>query len=362
MAGCRITSIKPDCGYKLFGVEEIKILDYEDFSGVDFYGDNLYDRQLIDKIYKNADFTDVAKSDNSRYNSTTQNGIYSHTLQTFVDDLSASILSNIHLASKRRYVVLFKANNQKYYLFGYDSGATFSHTEQTDDSIGSSVTLTAQSEYLLFEVIPGAWENDSLPFVFIPDFINGAFCSNGFKQAIIASKTSLDGLELDVNSIPVSISGRKQAIALLEGYDNPNPSLYELETTFLPGEMLYGIPTIQFDLTGCPIGYISIDKSTLILEEPSVTGTFTLISSSHWRLVSGPTEFISLDYLSGSAGTYIINATGINLGAGTFIFENQLTKQTASIYIANVSGRPWILQDGTWNMLGFWYNDGIWNY
>lgn len=187
--------------------------------------------------------------------------------------------------------------------------------------------------------------------------------NTGYKQAVIAYKVSKPGGEpLDVNGQLTSVSGRKQAIALLTGRVNPNPALYEVEFYYDKDGTITGNPTITYDVVSCPVGYIRVNPSRLILEEPAVSATFTLESSSSWRLINGPTGFISIDYTSGCAGAYVIKATGVAIGQGYFTFRNDATLQTATVYIANVSGRPWVLETGSWNMLGFWYNDGVWNY
>lgn len=187
--------------------------------------------------------------------------------------------------------------------------------------------------------------------------------NTGYKQAVIAYKVSKPGGEpLDVNGQLTSVSGRKQAIALLQGHFNPSPSLYDVEFYYDKDGAITGNPTITYDVHTCPIGYIRVNLSRLILEEPALSATFTLESSNSWRLISGPTNYVSIDFTAGSAGLYILNATGLQNGGGYFTFRNLATLQTATIYIAYVSGRPWVLEDGTWNMLGFWYNDGIWNY
>lgn len=187
--------------------------------------------------------------------------------------------------------------------------------------------------------------------------------NTGYKQATIAYKVSKpDGEPLDVYGELTRISGRKQAIALLQGYVNPDPSKYEVEFYYDKDGTITGNPTITYDVRSCPVGYIRVNPIRIILEEPVITATFTLESSNTWRLISGPTDYISVDYKQGSAGKYTITARGLILGQGTFIFRNEATLQTAAIVIVYVAGRPWVLEDGTWNMLGFWYNDGIWNY
>lgn len=187
--------------------------------------------------------------------------------------------------------------------------------------------------------------------------------NTGYKQATIAYKVSKPGGEpLDVNGQLTSVSGRKQAIALLQGHINPDTSKYEVEYYYDKDGTITGNPTITYDIQSCPIGYIRVNPVRLILEYPTVSASFVLESSNTWRLIGGPTEHISIDYTAGSAGVYTISVSGISYGGGYFIFRNEATLQTATIYIVFVSGRPWVLEEGTWNMLGFWYNNGIWNY
>lgn len=76
--------------------------------------------------------------------------------------------------------------------------------------------------------------------------------NTGYKKATIAYKTDTEGRALDVNGQLCSVSGRKQAIALRQGYFNPNAALYEVEKYFTTG--LDGQPTESVDLDVCPIG------------------------------------------------------------------------------------------------------------
>jgi len=105
--------------------------------------------------------------------------------------------------------------------------------------------------------------------------------NTGIKQATVAYKVSRpDGIPLDTNGNPVSLSGKRQAIALLENFPNPNPALYEVETYFTAGGSIAGNPTQTFDTDTCPIGITP----------------------------------------------------------------------------------PWVLDTGLWNMSGYWFNTGIWNF
>lgn len=270
--------------------------------------------------------------------------------------------------------------------------------------------------------------------------------NTGYKQATIAYRVSKPGGEpLDVDGNLTRLSGKKQAIAVLVGFDNPDPAKYEIDFYFDKDGAVSGNPTVTRDITACPFGYIRISPEKIQIGDPDITATFTLESSNNWHLLSGPLHAAVLDYTAGAGGKYTITATGRGIGEGYFTFINDLTGQTttifisvvgfiritptriilegenatasfelvssskwhlaggptdkievsdatgdagtytitvkgvavgggyftfvneanqqiATVYIAYVSGRPWVLEDGTWNMLGFWYNDGIWRY
>ena len=79
--------------------------------------------------------------------------------------------------------------------------------------------------------------------------------NTGYKAATIAYKTDTEGRALDVNGQLCSVSGNKQAIALRQGFVNPNTSLYEVEKYFT--DTLDGEPTKTVDLDVCPIGELS---------------------------------------------------------------------------------------------------------
>lgn len=82
--------------------------------------------------------------------------------------------------------------------------------------------------------------------------------NTGYKQATIAYKVSTaDGSPVDINGSLISVSGRRQAIALLTGYTNPDETLYEVEQTFSAGDSISGNSTRNYDTDSCPITVIS---------------------------------------------------------------------------------------------------------
>lgn len=175
MANCRIKNIKPPCSYSVDGIAKIWLLDWDDFKGYRFKNNELYSNCLVTDILRYADFTELSAPDMvAKYNST---GSYVHTLETFVPGLTAETLAELHLGTNRRYVVVFIANNGKYYTFGYEAGATLTYANQTSEGFGSMVTLNAPSEYPLFETTAQAIINNEIPYLFVPDFDNGAYCT-----------------------------------------------------------------------------------------------------------------------------------------------------------------------------------------
>lgn len=176
MGNCRIQNIKPPCGYQVEGIELIQLLDFDDFNGFKFDGDGLYSNCLVTFILRSGDFVELDTPDSANYTSTLQNGIYNHKLETFIGDLSANLEATLHLSTKRRYIVLFRAKNGRFFSFAYESGANVNYTNQTADGIGSLVTVTSSSIYPLFEVSKDAFEQNFQIAEFIPDFEMGAYC------------------------------------------------------------------------------------------------------------------------------------------------------------------------------------------
>lgn len=78
--------------------------------------------------------------------------------------------------------------------------------------------------------------------------------NTGYQQAVMAKKVSYPGnFPLDVDGDLCSDSGKKQAILLLEGEDNPSPGSYEVEGTFKYGDIIEGYDTRVYNPEACPI-------------------------------------------------------------------------------------------------------------
>lgn len=144
------------CGYQPEGIDAIQLLDFEDFEGFTFENDGSYDSCYVTEMRRRGRLAELDTPDGAKYTSTLQNGLYTHTVETFISDLNAAQAASLHLATKRRYVPIFRAKTGKYFAFAEDTGATVRYANQTAEGLGSLVTITAQSVYPLFELDPQA--------------------------------------------------------------------------------------------------------------------------------------------------------------------------------------------------------------
>lgn len=188
--------------------------------------------------------------------------------------------------------------------------------------------------------------------------------NSGYLQASIAySVRQSDGAPLDINGQPVAESGNRQAIALLEGTANPDPSLYDVAFYFPPGAVVSGNPTELYAPEQCPVGSIYAMPGSIFVTLAEPQATITLYSSHAWIVDSYNAEAFTLDTSGGPAGTsVIIVGRGAAQGQGPIIFINTVTGQTAEVYATNVDALAWILDTGIWNDLGVWTPSGIWNF
>lgn len=171
----RITTLKPPCGYNPGGITSVQVLDFDDFIAFGFTNDALYDSCLVTQVQRSGEFADV-QEDVAKYSGPISGKIITHMLETFVGALEAQYIASLHLASRRRYVVIFNGMDDRAYAFGYEAGASVVYNGQTDGALGFLVTFTCQSVYPLFEVTPEALQDNAPTSKWLPDFTNGAYC------------------------------------------------------------------------------------------------------------------------------------------------------------------------------------------
>lgn len=265
MANCRLQNLTPTCGYNGDGVVSVMLLDFEDFIGFTFEGNASYASCYVDSIVHGGAFVTIDLPDfPAQYNSSLSAGIYGHSLEAFIAELSAPIISDLHLATKRPQLVVFKTRSGRYFTFGHDNGAKASYTVQTADNAGAVLTLTASSQYPLFEVSPQGFETDAWPSMYVPMFDDTAVCEldnasdklTGFLQAITALRVSVvSGDPVDINGRPTAQTARKQAALGMQG--TAVPDQYEAAGTFSPRALINGEPSVRYAPDLCEEGVVA---------------------------------------------------------------------------------------------------------
>lgn len=188
--------------------------------------------------------------------------------------------------------------------------------------------------------------------------------NTGYKQAYIAYKVgATTGDPLDVDGNRTAESGKRQAILLLVGYPNPDAARYEVQGTFERGQVVAGEPTRAWDPADCPTGEIFVTPSRVVVQPSGAPFEVVLFSSGPWTLAAGNT-LASFSMTSGPAGfNYITVTPSATQGQRDYIFTDTATRRTASLRIIIAADvNLWILANGTWNNLGFWFDNETWNY
>lgn len=155
--GCKlIQNINHSCEYNAGGITEIYLLDIDDFVTYEFEGDALYNLCKVDAVKtKQSGYLRMDTVSESNFTETQDNGIFKQSLSTFVGTPEAAKTSNLLFSAGRKYLVVFKTSQGKFYSFGSDGGATVAFGQQTgqlNEASGYSITITKNSIYPLFEV------------------------------------------------------------------------------------------------------------------------------------------------------------------------------------------------------------------
>lgn len=184
----------------------------------------------------------------------------------------------------------------------------------------------------------------------------------GLKQATIAYRVAApSGEPLDINGQLISISGRKQAIALLTGTPNPNPALYEVQEYFNSGGLIGGEITVVGS-PDCPPSFFSITPASILLSPTNLTAVLTVVCSGGWALLSAIGPSITLSKTSGTGNATITVTRTATAGEGDLIFKAVGIATTIKIHYVNAEADAWILETGLWRNYKLWKNDGLWIY
>lgn len=186
--------------------------------------------------------------------------------------------------------------------------------------------------------------------------------NNGYKQATVLYKITPDGLAVDVDGRLTIDSGKKQAIALMNETINPDPNLYEVELFFNSGASVWGVPSIMYDPSDCPVSIFSVNKNYIVIHPANVAELITVYSTYGWYLKDAVPFANFVPPNAGNNTTTSSVQPGGAYGQGYATLKEITTGKELQIYVVNTDALGWILETGYWNYLRFWEAGGVWNY
>lgn len=184
----------------------------------------------------------------------------------------------------------------------------------------------------------------------------------GKQQAIVVYKTqAITGKALDINGELITKTGRKQAIALLQGAVNPDELLYEVQFVFTEGGSVMGAATTTFN-TNCVAGSFTVFPLNLRVTVAQPTATITVTSDFPW-MVASMNPFVTLSRENGPKGTTVITVTRTaQFGDGIIEFRATGINRGINVLVSNIEADAWILETGAWRMFRLWKNNGVWKF
>lgn len=351
-----------DCKYSISGIHSLWVLNIDDFQVYEFRDDKLYSEIYIDNIYIKGRWYELQTIDESKFTEKFANGGYSQELTTYISKFDSEIQAEILKTNKKKFLVLFRTNEGRHFVFGSDGGVPLVYTAETGtkgSSIGYSVTLSKNSQFPLFEVNPDYMVNGGgAKFQYLPVFepiyceLNPSSKNTGYQVATYAVKQTIDkGEALDINGDLCFISEKKQAIVILQGKSNPDSSKYESEGTYTPDSVLKGGNVVKkLNYMECRpeiTGSITATPNFIILTRNIRTKNITINSQHDWKLIQA-TEKATCNTNEGGAGSYAVRFDrNTNYGNGTFKFKNTYTQEEIEVKVQNL-----VLQSTGMNVTG----------
>lgn len=340
-----------DCKYSISGIHSLWVLNIDDFQVYEFRNDKLYSEIYVDNIFIKGKWYELQTIDDSKFTEKFVNGGYTQELTTYISKFDSEIQAEILKTNKRKFLVLFRTNEGRYFVYGSDGGVPFIYTAETGAkgaSIGYSVTLSKSSQFPLFEVNPdyiingGGAKFQYLP-VFEPIFceLNNVSKNTGYQVATYALKQTIDkGESLDINGELCAVSGKKQAIVILQGKSNPDSTKYESEGTYTPDSVLKGGNVVKkLNYMECRpeiTGSITANPNLLTFTRKQTTKNVTIYSQHDWKMIQA-TDKANCNLNEGGAGDSIAKFDrNTNYGNGVYKFKNTYTQEEIDVNIRNL--------------------------
>lgn len=339
------------CNYSVAGINKLWVLNIDDFQVYEFKNDGLYSEVYVENIYIKGKWYEVQTVDDSKFTEKFTAGGYAQELNTYVAQFDSDIQSEILKTNKRKFLVLFRTNEGKYFVFGSDGGVPLSYNAETGtkgSSIGYSVSFSKSSQFPLFEVNPDYMVNGGgAKFQYVPVFapiyceLNASSKNTGYQIATYAVKETTDkGEALDVDGNLCAVSGKKQAIVILQGKSNPDSNKYVSEGTFTPDSVLKGGNVVKkLNYMECrPLitGSITANPNLITLTRKTTSKNVEIYSQHDWKVIQA-SDKATCNLIEGGAGDSIAKFDRTyNFGNGTYKFKNTYTQEEIDVNIQNL--------------------------
>lgn len=300
--------INDNCAYSLEGLEKVYICAISDYcDALILNGErNAY----VDAVFVSGDgWREVSITKNSRYTSQIQNKLITHTLEAFIRESgleppeSAEKQKSVNLAFKNGpFVVAFKALNGLWYMFGADNGAGLAFANQTTETPGTAITLTAQSIYPRWTLKKSPLEQDPQPTTVVAGPRTCVEGEKGISQAMwMYVVDACKGQEYPPGAPQIWVWDG------LSSKGEEPPEGYEIVGYYGTEEPLFGIPTGEYLLGTCGEPFIELSIDTISVENDGKCPFFVDVEcSDDW-------------YVTASNGAEIFPTSG-NRGITTVAF------------------------------------------
>lgn len=339
------------CNYSVAGINKLWVLNIDDFQVYEFKNDGLYSEVYVENIYIKGRWYEVQTVDDSKFTEKFTSGGYAQELNTYVAQFDSDIQSEILKTNKRKFLVLFRTNEGKYFVFGSDGGVPLSYNAETGtkgSSIGYSVTFSKSSQFPLFEVNPDYMVNGGgAKFQYKPVFapiycqLNDVSKNTGYQIATYALKETIDkGEALDINGELCSVSSKKQAIVILQGKSNPDSSKYVSEGTYTVDSILKGGNVVKrLNYMECRpeiTGSITANPNLLTFTRKTTSKNVEIYSQHDWKMIQS-SDKANCNINEGGAGSTIAKFDRTtNYGNGAYKFKNTYTQEEIDVNIQNL--------------------------
>lgn len=322
------------------------IFNIDDIDGLKFQNDNRSDDNLyVDTIITSQAYYYVDGSGVS-YSESQDGAIYTHQLTANVNNIQGIIQDILSDAAPNKYLVCFKPlGSSDWRMFGWEMGATLSHTLDISESASNYVlTFSDESENPLFSVKSDNFNLSNKQFDphWKPLYdvsgcqLDGQGMQTGWCLALYVVKVNSAGQALDASNKLCEYTGQPQDA--YKYYTAPDGD-YRIIGTYQDDAVYEGMPVLVFNPEIClpeSEGTISFDEEVVRLNSTTRQyATVELTSNAAWAMTSEAPEYCTMSPNSGDGNSTVSFYAGRWGGDDVVTVRNLNSYEETSITIHN---------------------------